>query len=121
MLLNSPELDPKLITTVSGDTLYHTKLLANLLKIAKKNIPIGTGLGNPKDSLNLQEPFIKDFDLNSYEGPIYNDGVSAIVNLVKNSKEPITIISIGVATNIECMEAYIKDMEEKREEMLRQI
>lgn len=100
MLLNSPELDPKLITTVSGDTLYRAKLVAKLLKIAKRNIPIGIGIGDPKDSLNLQEPFIKDFDLNSYEGPIYSDGVSAIVNLVKKSKEPITIISIGTATNI---------------------
>ncbi|ACK41425.1 MULTISPECIES: nucleoside hydrolase [Dictyoglomus] len=39
MLLNSPELDPKLITTVNGDTLYRAKLVAKLLKIAGKKIP----------------------------------------------------------------------------------
>lgn len=100
MLINSPELDVKLITTVSGDTLYRAKIIAKLLKIAGKKIPIGIGLGDPKNSLNFQEPFVKDFDINSYEGEIYKDGVQAMVDKIKKSEEPITIISIGPATNI---------------------
>ncbi|MCS7202342.1 MAG: nucleoside hydrolase [Dictyoglomus sp.] len=100
MLLNSPELDVKLITTVSGDTYYRAKIVAKFLEIAERtDIPIGIGMGNPKDSLNFQEPWIKDFDLDRYKGKLY-DGVDAIVDTIKNSKEPVTIISIGIATNI---------------------
>ncbi|MEN2985036.1 MAG: nucleoside hydrolase [Dictyoglomaceae bacterium] len=101
MLLNSSELDVKLITTVSGNTYYRAKIVAKFLEIAERtDIPIGIGIGNPKDSLNLQEPWIKDYKLDKYEGKLYDNGIDAIINTVKNSKEPITIISIGVATNI---------------------
>ncbi len=108
MLLNSPELDVKLITTVSGDTIYRTKIVAKFLEIAgRMDIPIGIGMGDPKNSLNLQEPWVKDYNLDKYGGKIYQDGINAIVEIIKNSNEPITLISIGVATNIaKALEIY---------------
>ncbi len=101
MLLNSPELDVKLITTVSGDTLYRAKIIAKFLEIAERtDIPIGIGIGDPQNSLNFQEPWIMDYNLDEYKGKIYQNGVETIVEIIKNSKDPITIISIGVTTNI---------------------
>lgn len=101
MLLNSPELDIRLITTVSGDTLYRAKIVAKFLEIARRtDIPIGIGIGDPENSLNLQEPWVKDYSLDKYNGKIYQKGIRTMVETIKNSKEPITIISIGVATNI---------------------
>lgn len=101
MMLNSPELDVRLITTVSGDTYYRAKIVAKFLEIAgRTDIPIGLGIGDPKNSLNLQEPWIRDYNLDDYKGKIYQDGVRAIVDTVKKSLTPVTVISIGVATNI---------------------
>lgn len=101
MMLNSPELDIKLITTVSGNTHYRAKIVAKFLEIAgRTNIPIGLGIGDPKNSLNLQEPWVEDYELDNYKGNVYQDGVRAMIDTIKNSPTPVTIISIGVATNI---------------------
>jgi len=101
MLLNCPELDPRLITTVSGDTTYRAHLVAKFLQTAERaDIPIGVGLGNPAGSLNFQEPWLEGFDISAYPGVIYQDGVKAMLQVIANYPPPITIISIGVATNI---------------------
>jgi len=45
MILKSPELDIKLITTDTGDTYYRAKLVAKTLEIANRtDIPIGVGI-----------------------------------------------------------------------------
>ena len=46
MLLASPELDLRLITTVSGDVRYRGDLCAGLLAVAgRRDVPIGLGAG----------------------------------------------------------------------------
>ncbi len=101
MLLNCPELDPRLITTVSGDTTYRAHLTAKFLQTAgRTDIPIGIGLGNPQGSLNFQQPWLDGFDVDSYPGTIYSDGVQAMLEVIAASPQPVTVISIGVATNI---------------------
>lgn len=101
MLLNCPELDPRLITTVSGDTTYRAHLTAKFLQVAgRADIPIGIGIGHPEGSLNFQQPWLDGFDLDSYPGTIYPDGVQAMLDVIAASPQPVTVISIGVATNI---------------------
>ncbi len=101
MLLNCPELEPRLITTVSGDTTYRAHLTAKFLQSAgRTDIPIGIGIGNPKGSLNFQQPWLDGFDIDSYPGTIAPDGVQAMLDVIADSPEPVTVISIGVATNI---------------------
>ncbi len=100
MMLNSPELDVKLITTATLNTPHRTAIAAKLLEAAgRTDIPIGTG---PQFSdLPIQvSPWIKDFDLRKYKGKIYSDGVDAMVRTVMDSKEKVTIISIGPLTNV---------------------
>ncbi|MCS6994186.1 MAG: nucleoside hydrolase [Anaerolineales bacterium] len=101
MLLNCPELDPRLITTVSGDTTYRAHLTAKFLQAAgRTDIPIGIGIGHPEGSLNFQQPWLEGFDPAAYPGTIYPDGVQAILDVVAASPQPVTVISIGVATNV---------------------
>jgi inosine-uridine nucleoside N-ribohydrolase len=101
MLLNCPELDPRLITTVSGDTTYRAHLTARFLQAAgRTDIPIGIGIGNPEGSLNFQQPWLDGFDVDSYPGTIAPDGIQAMLDVIADSPEPVTVISIGVATNI---------------------
>ena len=99
-LLKCPELDLKLITTNTGDTLYSARLVARLLKVAgRTDIPIGIGI--PVDAIEKTHgAWLGDFDLSDYAGVVYEDGVGAMINTIEKSTEPVAIISIGPLTNI---------------------
>lgn len=100
LMLKSPELDVKLITTDTGNTTYRAKIVAKMLEIAKRtDIPIGIGI-HLDDNEGGQADWVKDYDLSSYPGVIYQDGVQAIIDTIMNSKEPITLICIGPLPNI---------------------
>lgn len=99
-LLNSPEFDIKLITTSVGNTKAKTKIVAKLLEIANRtDIPIGTGPAT-KGTIVHQQAWVEDYDLSSYPGKIYNDGVKALVDTIMNAAEPIKLIAIGPLPNI---------------------
>lgn len=102
MILNSPELDIKLITTCTGDTVYRAKIVAKLLEIAKRtDIPIGIGAPTPEGlGRENQKAWVADYNLNQYPGKIYPDGVSAIIETIMGSKEKIVLLGIGPLSNI---------------------
>ncbi len=102
LLLKCPEFDVKLITTAVGDTRAKAKVVAKLLEIAgRTDIPIGIGapLGSRSRSY-AQDEWVKDYDLSSYPGLIYEDGVQAIVDTIMNSAQPIKVIAVGPLPNI---------------------
>jgi inosine-uridine nucleoside N-ribohydrolase len=101
LLLKSPELDLKLVVGEYGKQQYRAKLLAKFLKTVQHgNIPIGVGLDIEPRGEGPQAAWVKDFDLSSYPGKVYPDGVQAIIDTVQASKEPVTIISIGPMPNV---------------------
>ena len=68
MMLNSPELDIKLITSATLDTYERAKIIARILEIAGwTDIPIGIGIKKDEKPLP-QSPWVADYDLNSYPG-----------------------------------------------------
>jgi inosine-uridine nucleoside N-ribohydrolase len=95
MLLKSPQLDLKLVTTTCGKAEYRAKIIARLLTVAKRtDIPIGLGAGG-RSGTGKQEPWVKDYRLSDYPGKVRDDGVAAMVEAVDSSPEPVRIISIG--------------------------
>jgi len=102
MLLRSPELAPQLILTAYRDTEARAKIAAKALAIANRaDIPIGIGLrGEPKPEAMAQYPWAADYDLGRYPGRIYADGVQAMIDFVRASPEPITLIAIAPTPNI---------------------
>ncbi|MFO7586214.1 MAG: nucleoside hydrolase, partial [Anaerolineales bacterium] len=101
MLLNCPELDPRLIVTTSGDTMYRAHLAAKFLQVAgRTDIPIATGLNDLNGGQKFQRPWLEGFDIAAYPGQITDDGALAMVDVIMASSEPVTVISIAVATNI---------------------
>jgi inosine-uridine nucleoside N-ribohydrolase len=99
-LLNSPELDVKLITTAVGDTELKAKLVAKVLQTAgRTDIPIGIGVPVGKTPCP-QQAWLKDFDMSAYKGTVYKDGVGALIETVMKGDEPVTIIAIGPLPNI---------------------
>lgn len=101
MLLRCPELDLKFVLTDTGDTAYRASVTAKFLSIAgRSDIPIGIGL--PFEPANeFQRPWIHDYDLQTYAGQIHEDGVQAMIEMIRASTETITIIGIAPAPNLE--------------------
>lgn len=100
LALKSPELDIKLIVGDQANTLYRAKLIAKLLEIAgRTDIPVGIGVGSQGGS-GRQSVWVEGYDLKSYPGRVYEDGVQAIIDTIMKSPQPITVIAYGPLPNI---------------------
>jgi len=100
MLLKSPELDLRLVTTTHGKALYRAKLICRLLEVAgRTDIPVGLGAGG-LDGTGGQQAWVEEYDLKKYRGKIYDDGTQALIDLVSKSPKPVTVISIGPSTTV---------------------
>jgi inosine-uridine nucleoside N-ribohydrolase len=96
LLLKSPELDLKLAVTDYGSPQYRAKLLAKFLTTAGHgNVPIGLGPAYADNAEGGQANWVKDYQLESYRGPVYENGPKALVETVMNSPQPVTLVSIG--------------------------
>jgi inosine-uridine nucleoside N-ribohydrolase len=104
MLLRCPELDLRLVTTVTGDTTYRARLAAGILSAAgRDDIPVGIGAASTfPDGVPAQPQrrFADEVDLDGYRGTVHADGIAALIDCVMSSAEPVTIIAIGPMTNI---------------------
>jgi inosine-uridine nucleoside N-ribohydrolase len=102
LLLQSPELDIKLITTAVGDTSARAGIVAKLLEVGgRSDVPIGIGVVHKdKGPGHNQTEWVKDYELSSYPGIIYEDGVKAVIDRIMNSPSPIVVIAVGPLSNI---------------------
>lgn len=100
LLVQSPELDVKLVTTAVRNTSSKAKIVARFLEtVGRTDIPVGIGVQHNKDS-HRQEEWAKDYKLSSYPGTIYQDGVQALIDTIMSSPQPITVIAVGPLPNI---------------------
>jgi inosine-uridine nucleoside N-ribohydrolase len=100
VLLQSPELDCKLITTAVGNTEAKAKVVAKYLhRVGRTGIPIGIGVQQHKGS-HRQIAWAEDYDLASYPGKVHQDGVQVLIDTILNSSERITVIAVGPLPNI---------------------
>lgn len=100
MMLKSPELDVKLVTTDTGNTEYRAKVAAKMLEIAgRTDVPVGVGI-KFGDNIGGQGPWVEGYKLSSYPGVVYQDGVDALIRTIMDSPDPITLICIGPVPNI---------------------
>ena len=99
-LLQCPELDVKLITTSTGDTVYRARMVAKILEIAgREDIPIGIGL--PLDSMaETHASWLGDYPLADYAGKVFRDGVGALCETIVASEEMVSLICIGPLPNV---------------------
>ena len=100
-LLKCPELDVKLVVTDSGNTICRAKIVARFLEAAgRTDIPVGIGL-KFSDKEERQAPWVKNYELSSYPGKVFEDGVQALIDTIMRSPRPVTLICIGPVPNIE--------------------
>lgn len=100
LLLHSPELDCKLITTAVGNTEAKAKVVAKFLdKVGRTNIAVGVGI-KQHDRSHHQTAWAADYNLSSYPGRVCQDGVQAIIDTIMNSHTRVTLIALGPLPNI---------------------
>ncbi|MCR4572983.1 MAG: nucleoside hydrolase [Lentisphaeria bacterium] len=102
MLLNSPELDLKLISTGTGNPLLRAKCVAKMLtQLKRTDIPIAVGLYSSVNALSKKQLcWSADYDLTMYQGDVEFNGIDAIIETLEDSDEP-TLICIGPLANIQ--------------------
>lgn len=101
VLLQSPGLDLRLVLTTHGEPRYRARLVARLLERAgRSDVAVGVGIEGEALPLRPQEAFVRDFELEDYAGPVYEDGVQALLDAVDACDEPPTLVSIGPLTNV---------------------
>ncbi len=101
LLLQSPELDLKLVVGDYGKAQSRAKLLAKFLERAgRSDVPVGVGLDVAPKGDGRQAGWVKDYDLKLYPGKICADGVQALVDTILKSPQPVTLICIGPVPNI---------------------
>ncbi len=103
LALRSPELDLKLVVADPADTRYRASVAAKFLEAAGRSdvpIAIGDNEGPTGDDNKTLSPWIAGYDIRKYPGHIYEDGVSALIDVVEKSTEPLTIIAIGPVNSL---------------------
>ena len=101
--LRSPEIDLKMVITATGDTDYRTALVAKFLQVSgRTEVPIGTGhnSGHMREQEKNQLPWLEGYDASQYPGTIHQDGIQAMIDLIMNSPETITVVAVGAVPNI---------------------
>lgn len=100
MLLRMPELDLKLAVSDFGNAVYRCRLLAKLLEVTgRTDVPVGIGL-EPKDEPGRQSGWLGDYQLDEYPGMVHEDGVQAMIDIILDSPQPVTLLGIGPVPTI---------------------
>lgn len=100
MLLRSPELDLKLVTSATGDTETRARLACRTLEVAgRTDVPVGVGVPGGEIAIG-QAAWIGDYRLSDYPGAVHEDGVAAMIDIIMASAEPVTLVAIGPLTNV---------------------
>ena len=94
MLLKSPQLDVKLITTTCHASQARGRVVAKLLTVAGRT-DIAIGLGPGAEGKTNQDAWTEGFRLDQYAGKVYEDGAQAIIDTIHGSRQPITVICVG--------------------------
>ena len=100
LILKSPELDLKLVVTDTGNPTFRAAVAAKYLEAGgRTDIPIGLGV-HENDGTSPQEAWVGGMQLSDYSGQIIEDGVGAMIDVIMNSPEPVTLICIGPVPNL---------------------
>ncbi len=101
LLLKSPEFDVRLVIGDQGKAEYRAKLIAKMLERAgRTDVAVGIGVEKGRAGSGPQAPWIEGYELKSYPGKVYQDGVQAIIDTIMKSEKPVTLICVGPVPNI---------------------
>jgi len=113
LLLESPELDLKMVITECGSPESKARILAKFLQEAGRSdviVALGTECEYCPDR---QAPWVEGYALGEYPGVVCRDGVDAMIRFIRAQDEPVTIIAIGPVTTLSDAVRKAPDIAEK--------
>lgn len=63
------------------------------------DVPVGVGVATNQSTGQALWGWAEDFPLSDYKGPVYQDGVGAAIDVIRASKEKVTILAIAPMSN----------------------
>ena len=101
LMLSTNLFDVKMISVTQGDIDYQVKLVAKILKLLNKTyIPIARGLTNHlQDIIHPQKRWVADFELESYDGKIYDSYQEAYEEVLYSERE-VTLVGLAPFTSL---------------------
>ncbi len=100
MLLMSPELDVRLVVSDGSNSIYRARLMAKLLEVFEcTEIPVGVGFKRG-DKPGRQSAWVGDYELSTYPGTVHEDGVDAMIETIKASSDPVSLVCTGPVPNV---------------------
>lgn len=100
ILCCTEELSLKLVVTDSHDTIGKAKIAAKFLeRVAREDVAVGIG-EKFDDRAGPQAGWAKDYDLKSYPGAVYEDGIQAMVDTIMAATETVNLIVTGPCPNL---------------------
>ncbi len=101
LLRQKDKFDLKMILTDTWNAVARAALCGKILEGTEFVRTVLIGAGIPDDDRSIpEEEWIHNYDMERYPGHFRRDGVAAMIELIMNSPEPITLISIGPATSL---------------------
>eukprot|EP01118_Nematostelium_gracile_P007196 TRINITY_DN2329_c0_g1_i1.p1 TRINITY_DN2329_c0_g1~~TRINITY_DN2329_c0_g1_i1.p1 ORF type:complete len:332 (-),score=59.90 TRINITY_DN2329_c0_g1_i1:41-1036(-) len=104
-LLQHPDVDLKLVLTDSHNTPARAQVVAKFLTtVQRTDVPIGIGWHQDNSSGPMNGalfPWASDFNLSKYNGTLYQDGITAMIDIITNSTQPIVLVVISPCPNIQ--------------------
>lgn len=102
MFLTSTLYDVSLISITNGDIDYKTKLVAKILKeLNMTHIPIVKGISTDHDEVIYpQNRWLEDFNIEEYDGIIYDTYREAYGKVLKDSIDEYTVVCLAPFTSL---------------------
>lgn len=115
MMLRQRQLKPLMILTDTGDVAYRAAVVARMLETAgRTEIEIGLGCDSElSPGFKTLEKWMKGYKMANYSGKVYEDGCARAIELIRASKEPVTLVSIAPCPALAKMLKAAPDITEK--------
>ncbi len=101
LLRQSDKLELKMILTDTWNSVARAAICEKILEGTPFADRVLIGAGVLDNNRNYShEQWVAGYDMSQYPGAFRKDGVTAMIELVRSTEEPMTLISIGPATSL---------------------
>lgn len=108
LAIAEPKIDLKMVMVSTGDVAYRARLVAGMLtRAGRTDVAIAIGRNTDWHQDHWLESWEGNVELADYPGPVYQDGIAALKDLIEHSEPPVRVVTIVAPTSIaECIRRF---------------